>query len=148
MKSSTISQYIVVYLLGVLFAVGLGISGMTLPQKVMGFLDFTGKWDATLMTVLGSSMGVNLILFRFVFKLKNPLLTKQFLLPTRTDIDMRLILGAALFGVGWGLAGYCPGPAIASVASGTTASVGFVMMMAIGQALSHQFDALLQRKRG
>ena len=147
MKDNKIVQYIVFYLCGVLFAVGLGVSGMTNPKKVIGFLDFFGKWDATLMTVLAAAMGVNVILFRFILKMKNPLLTGKFLLPTRTDIDMRLIGGAALFGIGWGLAGYCPGPALTSVASGTMASLSFVMMMAIGQVLSYQMDSLLQRSR-
>lgn len=138
---------LVIYLSGVLFAVGLGISGMTNTAKVIGFLDFFGKWDATLITVLAAATGLNLILFRFVFKLQHPLLAERFLLPTRTDIDWRLVLGAALFGIGWGIAGYCPGPALTSLASGTLSSLVFVLTMVVGQFLSYKTDSWIQSRQ-
>lgn len=147
MKNNKALQFIVIYLSGVLFAVGLGVAGMTDPGKVMAFLDFTGKWDATLLFVLGAATGTNLLMFRFILKRPHPLLTEKFLLPTRTDVDRRLVIGAAMFGVGWGMAGYCPGPAIASVATGTSASLVFILMMTVGQRMSYHFDAWSQHQR-
>ncbi|TNE49012.1 MAG: YeeE/YedE family protein [Deltaproteobacteria bacterium] len=147
MKNNKVLQYIVIYLSGVMFAVGLGIAGMTNPVKVMAFLDFFGKWDATLIFVLGAATGTNLLMFRWVLKRPHPILTSKFLLPTRTDIDSRLVMGAALFGVGWGMAGYCPGPAITSIASGSSATLLFVLMMTIGLRASHQVDSWMQHQK-
>lgn len=148
MKGSKLLQYAVIYFAGLLFAVGLGIAGMTNPRKVIAFLDFFGKWDATLVTVLAAATGVNLLLFRFILKRESPLLANNFFLPTRKNIDGRLLMGAALFGVGWGISGYCPGPAITSVASGAMASLTFVLLMGVGQMLSYQVDAFRQSRKG
>ena len=100
---------------GLLFGLGLAISQMTNPAKVLNFLDITGTWDPTLAFVMGGAVLVTLISFRFILKQDRPLFEGQFHLPTRSDIDGRLLGGAALFGIGWGLAGYCPGPGIAAL---------------------------------
>ena len=98
---------------GVVFGAGLSLSGMINPRKVLAFLDVTGQWDPTLLLVMGGAVAVTLIGFRFVLRRPQPL-PGTFELPTRKDIDAPLVFGAALFGAGWGLAGYCPGPAIAA----------------------------------
>jgi uncharacterized membrane protein YedE/YeeE len=101
---------------GVLFGAGLAASGMTDPAKVQGFLDILGVWNPSLMFVMGGALMVTLVTFRFILKMKQPLFGDVFHLPTKADIDPNLIAGAALFGTGWGLVGYCPGPAIAAIA--------------------------------
>eukprot|EP00123_Amoebidium_parasiticum_P019960 comp39091_c0_seq1/m.47371 comp39091_c0_seq1/g.47371 ORF comp39091_c0_seq1/g.47371 comp39091_c0_seq1/m.47371 type:complete len:351 (-) comp39091_c0_seq1:7-1059(-) len=106
------------YASGALFSVGLGVSGMSDPTKVLGFLDVLGVWDPSLAFVMGGAVGLNLITFRAIFKRANPLFTTHFNLPTRKDLTNRLTMGSALFGVGWGLAGICPGPAFLGLASG------------------------------
>ncbi len=114
------------------FAVGLGLAGMTQPEKVRGFLDVAGHWDPTLALVMASAVGVTATLFPLILRRKVPLWAESFHLPTRTDIDVPLLGGAALFGVGWGLAGYCPGPALTSLATGDGTVVSFVIAMAVG----------------
>lgn len=114
---------------GVLFGVGLAVSGMTLPSKVAGFLDFTGSWDPTLMFVMGGAIGVHALVYWLARKRPSPILADRFQLPTRRDIDARLVLGAAIFGVGWGLGGYCPGPAVTSLVTGHLEVVAFVAAM-------------------
>ncbi|MBE7484326.1 MAG: YeeE/YedE family protein [Polyangiaceae bacterium] len=104
---------------GLLFALGLALSGMTRPEKVTGFLDFTGAWDPSLAFVMLGAIGVHLVALRFAKRLSRPLAAAAFEPPGRERVDGRLVLGAALFGVGWGLAGYCPGPALVSVGSGS-----------------------------
>jgi uncharacterized membrane protein YedE/YeeE len=103
------------FVLGALFAAGLVISGMTQPSKVVGFLDVTGNWDPSLALVMLGAVAVHASTYRLVRRRKSPLLALSFQVPTRSDIDAKLILGSALFGVGWGIAGYCPGPAITSL---------------------------------
>ena len=102
------------FIAGLLFGGGLTISQMINPQKVISFLDVTGDWDPSLAFVMGGALIVTLIGYRLVLKRNGPLFEDKFRLPTRNDIDAPLIAGAALFGVGWGLAGLCPGPALAS----------------------------------
>ena len=99
---------------GIVFGAGLSLSGMINPRKVLDFLDVAGAWDPTLLLVMGAAVLTPMIAFRFVLRRDNPLLEDQFHLPTRRDLDKSLIGGAALFGIGWGVAGYCPGPAIAA----------------------------------
>lgn len=117
---------------GLLFGVGLVLSGMTQPSKVQGFLDVTGSWDPSLMFVMAGGIGVHFILHRLVTKRAHPLFDKRFHLPTRKDIDGKLVLGAALFGVGWGLGGYCPGPGLVSLGSGGLSGLVFVATMVAG----------------
>jgi uncharacterized membrane protein YedE/YeeE len=103
-------------LAGLLFGLGLAMSGMTHPEKVLGFLDFAGHWDASLLFVLGGAVGVTVIAFRFVLRQPKPLLAQIFHLSTKTRIDLPLVAGAVIFGIGWGISGYCPGPAVALLA--------------------------------
>ncbi len=104
-------------LAGLTFGFGLALSGMTHPEKVLNFLDVTGTWDASLLFVLGGAVGVTLITFRFILRQKKPLLAERFFLSEETKIDRPLMLGATLFGIGWGISGYCPGPVIALIAA-------------------------------
>ncbi len=104
-------------LAGMVFGFGLALAGMTHPEKVLGFLDVAGTWDASLLFVLGGAVCVTLITFRFILKLHKPLLAEQFVITKDVQIDRPLIVGAALFGVGWGISGYCPGPAVALIAA-------------------------------
>ena len=94
---------------GTLFGLGLAISGMVNPAKVIGFLDITGDWDPTLAFVMGGALLVTIPAFRLILKRSRPVLADKFELPTKKDVDGRLLAGSAIFGVGWGLAGFCPG---------------------------------------
>jgi len=112
---------------GFLFGIGLWLSGMANPKKVLGFLDITGDWDASLMLVMGGAVAVTLVGFR-IYKTKIPI-------PTLKDIDFPLVAGAAIFGIGWGMAGYCPGPGITALSTLSTESVVFVIAMVAGGLL-------------
>lgn len=126
---------------GLVFGVGLGLSGMTLPQRVIGFLDVAGAWDPSLVFVMGSALLVHFVLLRGILARPRPLLDPKFHLPTVKGIDGRLLLGATIFGVGWGLGGYCPGPAIVAVGSGSAAAIAFVAAMAVGMFLEQRVSA-------
>ena len=125
-------KHVAVFAAGLLFALGLGISGMTLPQKVIGFLDFAGDdWDPSLALVMAFSAGVFLLLHRRVLRRPTPLFDTEFHIPDRRDIDAPLVFGSALFGVGWGMVGFCPGPALTALAAGhTQVWIFFVAMVA------------------
>lgn len=123
------------FALGVLFAVGLGISGMTQPHKVLGFLDIFGAWDPALLFVMGGAVMVNFVGYRLAIGRPHPLLATGFDIPTRRDIDWQLLTGATLFGVGWGVAGFCPGPALVALASGSRDVLLFVAAMFVGFVL-------------
>jgi len=120
---------------GTLFGVGLTISGMTDPQRVRGFLDLFGRWDPTLAFVMGGAVLVMAIAWRLRRRMGHPVFGDTFVLPGRSDLDARLILGSALFGIGWGLAGLCPGPAIASLALAPVAVLPFLAAMLAGMAI-------------
>ena len=122
---------------GLLFALGLGLSGMTDPSKVRGFLDLFGAWDPSLMLVMGGAVGVGLVLTRLALKRKTPVLDARFHLPTQTAVDVPLVAGAALFGVGWGLSGYCPGPAVVSLVTLDGTALLFGGSMVAGMAAFH-----------
>ena len=100
---------------GLIFSIGLSLSEMINPDRVLGFLDLFGHWDPALAFVLGGAVVVTMITFRFILKRTHPLLDKEFYLPAKESLDFALIAGAVLFGVGWGLYGYCPGPALAAI---------------------------------
>jgi hypothetical protein len=125
-------KHLAVFAAGLVFALGLGISGMTLPQKVIGFLDFAGgDWDPSLGLVMVSSAGVFLLLHRWVLRRSSPLFDTEFHVPKRTDIDAPLVFGSALFGIGWGMVGFCPGPALTALVAGQTQVwIFFVAMIA------------------
>ena len=129
---------IVAVVTGLLFGAGLAASGMTNPEKVQGFLDLTGVWDPSLMFVMGGAVVVTLISFRFILKLSRPVFSEQFHLPSSTSIDNRLIIGAALFGTGWGLVGYCPGPALAAIAYLNSDVMIFLVSMFVGAFLGQE----------
>ena len=120
---------------GLLFGAGLTISGMTDPQRVRGFLDLFGRWDPTLAFVMGGAVLVMAVAWRLRRQMGHPLFAEKFVLPGRSDFDARLIGGSALFGIGWGLAGLCPGPAIASLALAPAAVLPFVVAMLAGMAI-------------
>ena len=124
---------------GVLFGLGLAISEMVNPAKVLGFLDVTGTWDPSLILVMGAGLAITLLTFRPLLKRPRPLLDTQFHVPSKTEIDRQLLTGAGIFGIGWGLVGYCPGPAIASLAYGQTESVIFLVAMVAGLYGSRRF---------
>ena len=126
---------------GLLFGVGLVVSGMVKPTKVIGFLDVGGRWDPSLAFVMVGAIAVHFVLLRLAKRRPAPLFEERFHLPTRRDIDSRLVVGALLFGVGWGLAGYCPGPALTSAAAGMFPPVVFVAAMAAGMALERAVSA-------
>lgn len=132
------ARILVALLSGVLFGVGLAVSRMVDPDKVLGFLDVTGDWDPSLGLVLGGALVVTGLAFRVVLDRPRPVLAQRFSLPDRTAIDARLLGGAALFGIGWGLIGLCPGPAIASLAFGNFESLWFLIAMFSGLALARR----------
>lgn len=123
---------------GALFAAGVCISGMVRPSKVLGFLDFGGAWDPSLMLVMGSALALHVVAWRLVKTARTPRLGGAFPAMPAQVIDARLIGGAALFGLGWGISGYCPGPAVVSLVSGATSSFVFVISMFAAMAAYHK----------
>jgi uncharacterized membrane protein YedE/YeeE len=120
---------------GLLFGVGLALSGMTQPQKVLNFLDVTGTWDPSLALVMGGALAVSAVGHQLARSRRAPLLAPQFPQPATAGIDRSLVLGSSLFGVGWGLVGLCPGPALANLAQPATSTLVFVASMGVGMAL-------------
>lgn len=125
---------------GILFGFGLAVSQMVNPAKVLGFLDLAGRWDPSLALVMAGAVAVTFVGFRLMQRRATPLFAPRFELPTRHELDARLIGGAAIFGVGWGLVGFCPGPAFASLAFGLRESLIFVAAMALGAWLQQLSD--------
>ena len=128
---------LVAALAGVIFGLGLGISRMLDPAKVLGFLDLAGSWDPSLALVFAGAVAVGLVGYRLVLRRSHPVLAESFELPAKRAIEPRLIGGAALFGVGWGLVGFGPGPAIAALAHGRPETVLFVSAMVLGMAMAN-----------
>lgn len=130
---------IIAGLAGLLFGIGLAVSGMFDPAKVLGFLDIAaiaaGGWDPSLALVMAGALVVTLPAFALARRRQRPLAAPQFQTPSAGAIDRRLVLGAALFGIGWGLVGYCPGPALAALAFGATGTIVFVVAMIVGSAM-------------
>ncbi|MFZ4713799.1 MAG: DUF6691 family protein [Bacteriovoracaceae bacterium] len=126
---------LIAFIVGLIFALGLGISGMTQIQVVRGFLDVTGDWNYSLIGVMAGAIFVHSILFYFIKKRQSPLLDSKFHLPTRKDLDVRLLSGAALFGLGWGWTGICPGPGIVALCSGNLNIIIFVASMLTGMGI-------------
>jgi uncharacterized membrane protein YedE/YeeE len=131
------------FIVGLVFGIGLIIAGMTNPAKVQGFLDLAGNWDPSLAFVMGGAILVGLVAFRFAGKRQRSLLGEAMRLPTATHIDRRLVLGGLAFGAGWGLAGFCPGPALASLATGGVKALIFTGAMVAGMIV---FE-ILERSR-
>ncbi len=129
-------RHIIPLICGIIFGLGLTVSGMVNPAKVVGFLDVTGNWDPSLIFVMGGAVAVTVLAFRTILKRRGPLLGGGFHLPTRRDIDLRLVAGAVMFGAGWGLSGLCPGPAIASLAFLDPKMALFVLALIAGSYLA------------
>jgi uncharacterized membrane protein YedE/YeeE len=125
-------RHILAFTSGLVFAIGLGISGMTRPSKVLAFLDVTGAWDPSLLCVMGAALAVTFVAFRWILARPRPLFDERFHLPRKSAIDASLIGGAALFGVGWGSGGFCPGPAIVGFGSAMHSAAIFTGAMLIG----------------
>ena len=137
-------RYVTVYLCGLLFALGLGVSGMILPQKVLAALDFAGAWDPSMFFVMGTSAGTYFLLHRLVLARPQPLFDAKFYLPTNQDIDWRLVVGAVLFGIGWGMVGFCPGPAVTALVSGSSDALVFFVSMITGMYAYGTLEAIRQ----
>jgi uncharacterized membrane protein YedE/YeeE len=135
---------------GTLFGAGLAVGGMTDPDRVRGFLDLFGAWDPTLAFVMGSAVIVMAIAWRLRERMARPIFADRFSLPDRSDFDARLIAGSALFGVGWGLAGLCPGPAVASLVLAPQSAAIFVTAMLAGMTMQRLIPerALRPQTRG
>jgi len=136
------------FLIGLLFGLGLIVSQMINPAKVIGFLDVAGNWDPSLAFVMGGALVVTGIGYKLLNRRSRPLLVVEFLVPDKTTLDTRLIGGAAIFGIGWGLAGLCPGPALAALGSGAQEAVIFCVAMVAGMAAFRWFDKLLSVPAG
>ena len=126
---------IISLLVGIIFGVGLIIAQMTNPLKIIGFLTFGENWDPSLLFVMASAVFISFFAFNFIKQNNKTLLNLDFEIPKRTDIDLSLLLGAALFGIGWGMVGLCPAPAIVSLAFGNSQTILFVLSMLIGMCL-------------
>jgi uncharacterized membrane protein YedE/YeeE len=125
-------------LAGALFGAGLVISGMTRPARILGFLDPLGGWDPSLAFVMAGAVAVYAVAYAAIRRRARPWFEVRFHVPVRADIDAPLIAGAAVFGIGWGLGGLCPGPAIVAVAGGSTSALAFVLAMLAGMHLRHR----------
>lgn len=130
------------FIAGIIFGLGLTISEMINPARVIGFLDVAGQWDPTLAFVMAGALAVSLPGYWLVLRRRQPVMAQQFYLPTKSKIDSRLISGAAIFGVGWGLGGFCPGPALAGLASGSLELLLFVIAMVAGQWLAVRLEGI------
>jgi uncharacterized membrane protein YedE/YeeE len=131
--------------LGLLFGAGLVVSGMADPAKVLNFLDLFGSWDPSLAFVMGGAVVVAFFGYRLVLRRKGPIVGGDFHLPARKDIDARLIVGPAIFGIGWGLGGFCPGPALTALGLGATGTLAFVPAMLVGMAAARFVGASVAR---
>jgi uncharacterized membrane protein YedE/YeeE len=132
---------------GFVFAIGLGLSGMTQPQKVIGFLDIFSSWDPSLIFVMVGAIGVHFVTYKIIRKRESPMFDIQWHVPTKTELTPALIAGSLLFGVGWGLAGFCPGPALTSIASLSATPLIFVFSMITGMLIYKKTDKVLKFKK-
>lgn len=143
MKSNLTRQNAVAFVVGILFSIGLALSGMTQPQKVIEFLN-PWHWDPSLLFVMVGAIGIHALSYPLIKRRSSPLLDTKWHVPTRKDLTTRLVLGSALFGVGWGLGGFCPGPGLTSLASGNFQSFVFVAAMIIGMLLFRKTEPYLK----
>lgn len=140
-------QIFMALVVGLMFGIGLIVSGMTDPSKVIGFLDLAGRWDPSLGFVMGGAILVGLLAFRFAGGRERSLLGAAMRLPTASSIDRRLVLGSLVFGAGWGLAGYCPGPALASLVSGGPKPLIFATALIVGMVIFELLEYLPARRK-
>lgn len=136
-------QLVSAFVVGLIFGMGLLVSGMANPAKVLGFLDLAGQWDPSLALVMGGAVAVGLVAFALAGKRTVSFLGEPMRLPTRRDIDRPLVLGSLGFGIGWGLAGFCPGPALVALGAGEIKAVVFTAAMLAGMAIYE----LIERQR-
>ncbi|MFT7178993.1 MAG: putative membrane protein YedE/YeeE [Oceanospirillaceae bacterium] len=134
-------RIIIALISGLIFGAGLVISEMVNPVKVQDFLDFFGNWDPSLAFVMGGAVVVTLFSSRFIMKRKKPIFAERFYMAVTTSIDSRLILGASLFGIGWGLSGYCPGPGILNAMINPTEAMMFLPALVIGGWIGQRYSA-------
>lgn len=134
------------FFVGLLFALGLGISGMTQPQKVIGFLDMD-DWDPSLIFVMIAAIGVHALFYPRILKRNRPVLDEKFYIPEKKSVTVALVAGSFIFGVGWAVGGYCPGPAIVSLASGQSSAFIFVAMMLLGMTVYYGFAKLFPHEK-
>jgi uncharacterized membrane protein YedE/YeeE len=127
------------YLIGLLFGLGLLVSGMSNPEKILAFLDLGGAWDPSLVFVMGGAVLVGLVAFYLAKKRTQSFFGDALQIPTRRDIDKRLVIGSLLFGLGWGIAGFCPGPALVALGTGHAKPLVFVLAMLVGMAACEWF---------
>jgi hypothetical protein len=139
---------IMTFVCGLTFGLGLGIAGMTDANKVIAFLDVAGDWDPSLIFVMVGAMALHFVLFRWIIRRPSPLYASGFRLPTGLDVDARLIVGACLFGVGWGIGGVCPGPGLVSGASLTVEVWLFIGSMLVGMQIFDRAKARALRADG
>lgn len=140
----TLYRNIAAFLCGLIFAFGLGLGGMTQPAKVIGFLDVgqtVGPWDPALMFVMVGALLIYAIGFRLSVRRATPYFDRHFFVPTRRDLTPQLVAGSALFGIGWGLSGFCPGPALTSTVTGNVGVLAFFVAMTAGMLLHRLYDA-------
>ena len=130
---------------GVIFGLGMAISGMTNTEKVQGFLDLAGDWDPTLAFVMVGGILVTFIGYPIIFRKDTPLFSDLFHLPTKKEINKPLLIGASLFGIGWGLVGYCPGPVIAGISYGYSSTFVFIAAMLAGMFITKPIEQLFNR---
>ena len=136
-----LKQDVLALISGTIFGVGLGLSQMIDRQRVLGFLDIAGDWDPTLIFVLAGAVTFTVVAFRFVLRRKTPLIGDKFWVPKRHDVDWKIVTGAAIFGIGWGLSGYCPGPGIVALVLGRWNPVLFVFSLAVGMLVFNRYNA-------
>lgn len=134
-------QVAVTFVSGLLFGLGLCVSGLVNPAKVQSFLDVAGAWDPSLLLTMAAAVLVTGVGYRIAFARGTPIFDKAFQIPPATAVDARLLAGSAIFGIGWGLVGFCPGPAVVALALGATPAVIFVAAMLAGMALARQLTA-------
>ncbi|MDH4984775.1 YeeE/YedE family protein [Aminobacter anthyllidis] len=134
-------SFVVNLALGLLFGIGLVISGMSDPAKVLNFLDLFGSWDPSLAFVMGGAVITAFVGYRLVFKRQKPLAANSFQLPAKKEIDRPILVGSAIFGIGWGLGGFCPGPALTATMLGSAGTYAFLPMMFVGMWLARTLAA-------
>ncbi len=122
------------FISGLLFAIGLGIAGMLNANKVIGFLDIGGHWDPSLTFVIAGAIAVHFVFYRYIIRRRSPIFGKHFHIPTRRDVTPRLLIDSTIFGIGWGLGGYCPGPGIVAITSGALPAIVFSSSMFLGMS--------------
>lgn len=134
-------KWIATYLIGVIFGVGISISGMANPAKVLNFFDIAGTWDPSLIFVMGGALVTTFIGYRIVFGRETPLFAGGFSLPTKRDVDARLVVGSAVFGIGWGIAGFCPGGALPALGTGRWEVFAFTAALISGIVLARHLQS-------